>query len=109
MDGILDRLEAELWVPASKTSQGQPLRIRQGWLRSGARRDDDAVAVGVGELGHALAPRLVGRVGEHGDAVGAEVLDGSVAVVGVDPQRESVSAGGGGVGADAEVGVPMWT
>ena len=76
MDGILDQLEAELWFPASEIGQGQPLRVRQGWLRSGPRRDDDAVAVRVGDLGHALASRLVGRLGEHGDAVGAEVLDG---------------------------------
>jgi hypothetical protein len=75
--------------------------------RSGPRRDDDAVAVGVGDLGHALAPGLVGGLGEHLDAVVVEVADGGVAVVGVEPDGELAPAGrglGGGVGADAEKG-----
>jgi hypothetical protein len=68
------------------------------------------VAVRVGDLGHPFAPRLVGRLGQHADAVGAQVLHGGVAVLGVHPEGEAQAAGGlrvvgyGRVGADAEVG-----
>jgi SAM-dependent methyltransferase len=55
-----------------------------------------------------VEPGLVGRLGQHPDAVPAQVLDGGVAVVGVHPQREPAVVHGRpglvGAGADAQVG-----
>ena len=52
--------------------------------------DDDAVAVGVGDVGDALAPRLVGGLLDHRAAGGPHGRDDGVAVVGVDPQGDAL-------------------
>ena len=92
----------------------RPSPGRPGWCSGSAAAveasasggDDHPVAVRVGDLGHALAPGLVGRLGQHADPVPAQVVDGGVAVVGVHPEREAATVRDRpvGAGADAEVG-----
>jgi hypothetical protein len=55
--------------------------------------DDDAIAVGVGDVGDALAPRLVGGLLDHRAAGGPDGPDDGVAVVGVDPQGDALDGG----------------
>ena len=56
--------------------------------RSGRRRaDQHLVAVRVQDPGDPLAPRLVGRLLQHGDVHAAQPRDRRVAVVRVDPER----------------------
>jgi hypothetical protein len=55
--------------------------------------DHYLVPVGIEHAGHPLAPGLAGRLIDDLYARGAEPIDRSIAVIRVDPHRESLAAG----------------